>query len=302
MDTASFGMCNLYPVGSRFRRIRRGSRQAQGDFGSDDFGLPVSRIGRLRSRREGAVREPVRRREAAARGEGRIGQVSKVSLDGKILEEQFLPTPGETLHKPKGIWIRGNRLWVTDIDAVWVFDLKTRKGRKLEIPGIKFANDPAVRGDALYVSDNRSDQLFRVEPADFLDAKVTPKVSVVFSGKSVNPNGLFPARDNSLLIVGFLSAKEPRGIHALDTKDELRELSKPIGRLDGVYQMSDGTLLVTDWNSGSLIHWSATAGVETVASGFKGPADFCVMPDAKGLLVAVPDLIGSVVRLIRLGR
>jgi hypothetical protein len=82
----------------------------------------------------------------------------------------------------------------------------------------------------------------------------------------------------------------------------LRELSKPIGRLDGVYQLDDGSLLVTNWDTGSLIRWSDKTGVETLASGFKGPADFCVMRDAKGLLIAVPDLPGSVVRLIRLAK
>jgi hypothetical protein len=60
-------------------------------------------------------------------GQGRIG---KVSLDGKILEQKFLPAAGgEPLNKPKGIWVRGDRLWVTDIDVVWVFDLKTKRGR-----------------------------------------------------------------------------------------------------------------------------------------------------------------------------
>ena len=47
---------------------------------------------------------------------------------------QFAPG-GEALHKPKGIWIEGNRLWVTDIDVVWVFDLTNRRGKKLALPG-----------------------------------------------------------------------------------------------------------------------------------------------------------------------
>jgi hypothetical protein len=34
------------------------------------------------------------------------GYVSKVSLDGKILEERFLPIAGVTMNKPKGIWVR----------------------------------------------------------------------------------------------------------------------------------------------------------------------------------------------------
>src|SRR5512134_2060635 len=78
-----------------------------------------------------------------------MGFISKLSLDGKVVDKIFFPAPGgEPLNKPKGIWIRGNRLWVTDIDAVWVFDLKTRKGKKFEIPGITFANDPAVHGNS----------------------------------------------------------------------------------------------------------------------------------------------------------
>jgi len=230
------------------------------------------------------------------------GKISRVSLAGKVLEEQFLPAAGDVLNKPKGIWVEGDRLWVTDIDVVWVFDLKTRRGKKVALPGIKFANDPTVRANALFVSDNRGDQVYRVEPADFLDAKGDPKVTLVFSGKSVNPNGLYPARDGSLLVVGFMSADQPRGIYALSAGGEVKALSKDLGRLDGVYEMDDGTLLVTDWNSGSLSRWSAKTGLQTLASGFKGPADFCVVPEAKGLLVVVPDLVKSELRLVRLGR
>ena len=230
------------------------------------------------------------------------GKISKLSLDGKILEDRFLPAPGETLHKPKGIWVRGERLWVTDIDAVWIFDLKSRKGRKLDLPGMGFANDPAVQGNALYISDNRNDLLYRVEPADFLNHQGNPQIAVVFAGKSINPNGLYPARDGSLLMVGFLSPKQPRGIYSVSAGGKIKALSKDIGRLDGLYQMRDGSLLVTDWDSGSLFRWSPKTGMQTLASGFKGPADFCVIPDDKGLTVVVPDLVQSQLRFVRLAQ
>lgn len=234
------------------------------------------------------------------------GRISKVSLDGKVIEQRFLPAEGEVLNKPKGIWVKGDRLWVTDIDVVWVFDLKSRKGRKVELPGAKFANDPTVLvklfGNALYVSDNRGDQLFRVEPADFLNRKENPKVTLVFSGKSINPNGLYPAKDGSLLMVGFKSKEEPRAIYSMRPGSDPEAISQPIGRLDGVYQMKDGSLLVTDWDSGSLLHWSAKAGVQTLASGFKGPADLCAFPNANGLMVVVPDLVKSELRMIQLGK
>jgi hypothetical protein len=225
----------------------------------------------------------------------RLGYISKVSLDGKVIEERAF---AEVMNKPKGIWIAGNRLWVTDIDSVWVFDTKGKNGRRLPLPGIQFANDPAVRGNVLYVSDNRSDQLFRIEPADFLETTVQPKVTVAWSKKDVNPNGLWPARDGSLIVVGFLAPDKPRGIFRMGADTDLKPMGQAIGRLDGVYELRDGSLLVTEWNSGTLARWTEKGGMETLAKGFKGPADFCVMGDT----VYVPDLPGSNLRIIKLGR
>src|SRR5947208_11847189 len=55
------------------------------------------------------------------------GSILKVDLHGKVIDKQYFPAAGgEPLNKPKGIWIEKNRLWVTDIDAVWVFDLKSK--------------------------------------------------------------------------------------------------------------------------------------------------------------------------------
>ncbi len=230
------------------------------------------------------------------------GRISKVSLDGKIIENRFLPASSEVMHKPKGIWVDGNRLWVTDIDAVWIFDLKSRKGRKLEIPGMVFANDPAVVGNSLYVSDNRADRLYRIEPADFLDAKVNPQVSIPVAGRSINPNGIYPGKHHSVLMAGFMSPKEPRGIWSLSRDGDLKEVAKPIGQLDGLYQMKDGSLLVTNWVSGSLFHWSERGGMVELAKGFKGPADFTVITKGKGITVVVPDLVASQLRIVQLGK
>ena len=229
------------------------------------------------------------------------GRISRVSLTGEVLDKQFLPAAGDVLNKPKGSWVVGNRLWVTDIDVVWVFDLKTRRGKKLALPGIQFANDLAVMGNALYVSDNRADQLYRVEPADFLEMSGEPKVTRVFQGKSINPNGIYPAKDGSLLMVGFMSAEQQRGIYSMSTGGEIKTLAAAVGRLDGLYEMDDGTLLITEWNSGALLRWSVK-GTETLAKSFKGPADFCVVPEANGFLVVVPDLVQSELRLVRLAK
>jgi hypothetical protein len=230
------------------------------------------------------------------------GKITKVSLDGKILEDGFLPAPGQTLNKPKGIWIKGNRLWVTDIDSVWVFDLKTKKGKKLDLPGVTFANDPTVMGDALYVSDNRSDQLVRITPADFLESKADPKVTVLFKDKGINPNGVYPGKGGALMMVGFKDKDNPRGIYSLVPGKEPELVSDKIGMLDGLYLMSNGDVLATDWMTGSLFQWNKTMGVKKLATDFKGPADFCAFENAKGLMVVVPDLVKGEMRFVQLGK
>jgi hypothetical protein len=184
---------------------------------------------------------------------------------------------------------------------VWVFDLKTKKGRKLPVP-IAFANDPAVVGNTLFVSDNRNDALIKIEPADFLNSKSEPTITTVFTGAGVNPNGLYPAKDGMLLMVGFVAPDKPKGIYALGVSGQIKQLTNPIGRLDGIYEIADGNYLATDWNSGSFFQWLPNGEMRKLADGFKGPADFCVMPSSGGLLAAVPDLPGGQIRLIQLRR
>jgi len=223
------------------------------------------------------------------------GYIMKVSLDGKVLEQRAFNV---TMNKPKGQWIEGSRLWVTDIDSVWIFDTRSKQSRRLPIPGAVFANDPAVSGGVLYVSDNRGDQVFSIEPADFLAANVQPKVTSLLKGREINANGLWPARDGSLLMAGFAGADKARGIQSMARGGAVQALAAPGGMLDGLYEMRDGTILYTDWKTGSLNSWSPKNGVQTLARDFKGPADFCVMGES----VYVPDLVKSEIRVIRLGR
>jgi len=230
------------------------------------------------------------------------GKITKVSLDGKILEDGFLPAKGQVLNKPKGLWIRGNRLWVTDIDAVWVFDLKTKEGKKLELPGVTFANDVTWMKGVLYVSDNRSDQLVSVQPADFLKSKTGPKISVLFKDKAINPNGLFPGKGGTLLMVGLKDKDNPRAIYSMAPGKDPVAQTDNFGLLDGLYQMRNGDILATDWKTGSLIRWNKKDGVQKLAGDFKGPADFCAFPNEQGLMVAVPDLVKGEIRLIQLSR
>ena len=224
------------------------------------------------------------------------GYISRVALSGKVLEEKAFDV---TMNKPKGIWIERGRLWVTDIDGVWIFDLKTKKGRKLDLP-LGFANDPAVADGVLYVTDNRNDKVVKVEPADFLNSKGAPKITAL-ENLGINANGVAPAGDGQVYVVGFVAPDKPKGIYTLGVSGQVRPVSDPIGRLDGVYALKGGGVLFTDWNTGALSVWSEKGGVKQLATGFKGPADFAVVPGADGsMTVVVPDLVASNLRFIQL--
>ena len=51
------------------------------------------------------------------------GFITKIDLNGQVLDSRFLPTGKEILHAPKGMAILDTVLYVTDIDRVIGFDL-----------------------------------------------------------------------------------------------------------------------------------------------------------------------------------
>jgi DNA-binding beta-propeller fold protein YncE len=226
------------------------------------------------------------------------GYISRLDLGGRVLEARFLPARGVTMNKPKGLWVEGDRLWATDIDGVWIFDLKTRQGRKLGL-GTIFANDPVVGGRKLYVSDSATGKVLLITPADFLKAR--PQVSVVVHNRRVPPNGLWLTRDGALYIASY--AQDGSGpILKLVGPNKVQAVTGPLGSLDGLAILGDGTILYTDWAHHGLFAVRPGGKPYRLAVGFKGPADFAVIPKGRGYLVIVPDLVTGVLRFIVLGR
>jgi hypothetical protein len=109
------------------------------------------------------------------------------------------------------------------------------------------------------------------------------------------------SRDVAVQGPGRKSSVGEDRIYSMTPGQDPKPLSKEIGRLDGLYQMADGDLIVTDWDTGTVFAWSEKSGMTTLASGFKGPADLCAFPHEGGLMVVVPDLVTGDLRMIQLG-
>lgn len=51
--------------------------------------------------------------------------------------------------------------------------------------------------------------------------------------------------------------------------NHLEQIVKNVGPLDGVAQLDDESLVMTDWKSGTLLMWNPTAGVKNWHRGSK---------------------------------
>jgi len=228
------------------------------------------------------------------------GSIRKLSLKGETLEEKFLPDPKTkiVLNKPKGIAVKGDKLWVTDIDVLWEFNLDTKEGKKINLEGAQFLNDVIVRDNTLYVSDTQGDQIYQIEPADFLVRSHRPKIKVIAKGKGLSPNGLCGEKGN-IFVAGYDFSGSDKGLYSVSSKEEIKELLPPFGKLDGIAHTKDGkTIFFSDWKTKSLYKMKIGGKPEAVATGFEGPADFALWEDDESFHIAIPDLAKSEMRLI----
>ncbi|MFZ3064677.1 MAG: hypothetical protein WA277_05275 [Nitrospirota bacterium] len=232
------------------------------------------------------------------------GSIRKLSLKGETIEERFLPDPKTkmVLNKPKGIAVKADKLWVTDIDVLWEFNLDTKEGKKISLEGAQFLNDVIIRDNTLYVSDTQGDQIFQIEPADYLSKSHRPTIKVIAKGKGLSPNGLCGEKGN-LYVAGYDFGGSDRGLYSVSAKEDVKTLLPPFGQLDGIAHTKDGKyIFFSDWKTKSLYKMKIGGKPEAVATGFEGPADFALWEDDKGIHIAIPDLAKSEMRLIDISK
>ncbi len=228
------------------------------------------------------------------------GFLSRVSPDGAVLALKWIDGAAAdvTLHAPKGMGIKGDTLFVADIDAVRLFHRVTgaRIGAR-EIAGARFLNDIAVGPDgSVYVTDSGlqagpsgfapsgSDALYR------FDAKGLA-VAVARDTSLGRPNGVL-ADSTGIVVVTFGSGEAYQVNPASGARTPLPK--PPAGSLDGVVRLRDGSLLVSSWD-GKAVYRLAPGGTWAVAvDSVEAPAD--IGYDPKRQRVLIPLFTANVVR------
>jgi streptogramin lyase len=194
-------------------------------------------------------------------------------------------------------------LYVADIDKVRMFDPVAGKATgTMTIPGATFLNDVAAAPDGtIYVSDSGLKQGKTGLDASGTDAiyridKGAAKAERLVKDRGLgNPNGLL-ADDEGIWVVSFGSGQLYR-VSREGRKESGENL--PTGQLDGIVQVSDGSVLVSSWEGNSILRGSPGAGFLANITGVASPAD--IGYDSKRKRVLIPLFNGNALEIRTLG-
>jgi DNA-binding beta-propeller fold protein YncE len=254
-------------------------------------------------------------------GDGFIAKLNAAA--DAVVAEKF----ASGLNEPKGIRIRGGKLYVSDVTELVTIEVATGRvlgkasvlGIHPEVPSSPYLNDVAVSeatGD-VYVSDNRNDSLYRFNAeggaprllvkSPSLEAPngvlvderpgVTPRLLVAAMGP-----GLAAGRTDKL---GAVLAIALSDLNDGDGRIEVTYVSQRIGNLDGI-ELDGADLLLTDTYGGRLLRVSPTSttpqfgqgDAKIVQQGFARSADLGL--DLTKRRALVPQLANGTVVLVDL--
>ncbi|MGD8277703.1 MAG: hypothetical protein PVH00_06740 [Gemmatimonadota bacterium] len=221
------------------------------------------------------------------------GFISRVTPDGQVEALKWIDgaSPDVTLNGPKGMAIRGDSLFVADIDCIRIFNRVTGEAAGSEcVDGATFLNDLAVGPEnSIFVTDSGlqlddqgnlvpsgTDGLYRYP---FQEGK---RGATLASGPDLgNPNGVAVGA-RGIFVVTFGSGEVVR-FDAAGTKSHV--LDAP--QLDGIEMMPDGGFLFSSWGDSSVFRVSGSGQVSKVVEGIPAPAG--IGYDATRNRVLIPE-------------
>lgn len=233
------------------------------------------------------------------------GYIARLVLDSPTVVTRLAEggKNGVTLHAPKGMALKGDTLFVADIDEVRMFHRRTGASLgsvSLASQRASFLNDVAVGPDGVYITDTGisfatgsavptgTDRIFKL---------VGRTVTVAASGDSLaRPNGItWDAAGNRFIVVPFGGSSLLSWTPGSATVTPM--VSGP-GQYDGVEILSNGNILVTSWADSTVHVVHGGTHMMPAIRNVSAPADIGV--DTKRNTVAVPRFMDNKVEFYRI--
>lgn len=231
------------------------------------------------------------------------GYISRLNPIGQVIEQRFITG----LHAPKGMAVVGGVLYVTDVDHVIGFDLKTKArvfDLGFEAEKTVFLNDLVIKdSQTLFVSATDVNKVYQVN--------LLTKNYTMLPGVNEAPYGLFyDAGRQRLFIAGSGSNGIAGDLGVLEQKAggagqlAYQTLVAKAGTLRGIVLLNNSSALVSDWgksagNSGKV--WrldlaNATAVPTVFLADLSGPANLGLF----GQMLYVPQTTAGSVFIQRM--
>ncbi len=158
------------------------------------------------------------------------GSIGKLSLDGKIIQTKWV----SGLNAPKGMARIKNTLYVADVDALAVIDLKQGNLiNRIAVPGAEGLNDvSADNNGVIWVTDSKLKKLHRIEHGQ----------ATVYVEGLKGPNGVL-AHNNELYIL------DAGGLYRIEKDKTLTKIAEGMeGGTDGIEHVSGKDFIVSAWS------------------------------------------------------
>jgi len=222
------------------------------------------------------------------------GYIARVRADSTSVVAMLVEggKNGVTLHAPKGMALRGDTLFVTDIDAVRMFNRRT--GASLGAVDLRaqqatFLNDAAVGPDGVYITDTgiRFDAQENVtHPGVNRVFRLAARgATEVLRGDSLgSPNGIAWDAANNRFVIGPFAA--PGLLAWTSGAANATTLVTGPGQYDGVEVLANGNILVSSWADSTVHIVHGGSDMMPLVKGVPAPADIGV--DTKRNVLAVP--------------
>lgn len=209
----------------------------------------------------------------AGRTEG-DGFISRISRKWKDQEHTWITG----LNDPKGLLVKGDLLYTTDVTYLIEIDLNSGEIlRRIPVEGAKSLNDPAMdeKGE-IYFSDLSGSSIYKMNEAG--------EIEQWLSGPELErPNGLFITPE--FILVGAWGDEQNGNILKVDrTTKEVSRISKEgIGNMDGIQPKGNGEYYISDWATGKIYTIDMSGNLKEVFTSGKSSGDILYLEEENKL-------------------